>query len=81
MLQLNPPLPVMVEGRKGLAHVLIDYGPEYDLLWVVAYDDTRELWCVNNKQVRVQENISLGRLPLKGLAPTGCAASNSSTPV
>jgi hypothetical protein len=62
LLQLDPPLPVAsVAGRKGLAHLVIDYGVEHNLVWVVAWDDNRELWCVPNSQLRVQENITFGR--------------------
>jgi hypothetical protein len=44
-----------------MAHILIDYGMEYDLLWVVFADDSRECWTVSNKSVRAQENITAGR--------------------
>ena len=42
---------------------VIDYGPEFDLLWVVAMDEGGEIWCVPNPQVRMQANWSLGRRP------------------
>jgi hypothetical protein len=61
MLRLDPPIPVEVEGRKGMAHVLIDYGPDYDLIWLVAYDESREFWCVGNPLVRSVKNITMGR--------------------
>lgn len=62
MLQLNPPIPCEDEdGRQGYAHVLIDYGTEHHLLWLVAWDDTRDFWCVQNRNLRVQQNLSLGR--------------------
>jgi hypothetical protein len=63
LLQLDPPIPVEVIGRgKGLAHILIDYGPEYDdLLWVVILNDTREIWTFSNSAVRGQTNITMGR--------------------
>lgn len=40
---------------------VIDYGPEFDLLWVVGMDDGGEIWCVPNPQVRLQANWSMGR--------------------
>lgn len=61
MLQLNPPIPVITPHGKALCHVLIDNGIEYDLLWVCFQDATRECWTWNNKDIRIQENISLGR--------------------
>ncbi len=33
MLQLNPPIPVDTPKGPALAIVLLDYGPDYDLLW------------------------------------------------
>jgi len=60
--QLNPPLPVTaVEKGKGIAHAVIDYGPEHNLLWVTALDETGEIWCVPNPQIRMQRNWSMGR--------------------
>lgn len=60
--QLAPPLPLHVLDRgKGQAMAVIDYGPEFDLLWVVAMDEGGGIWCVPNPQVRMQANWSLGR--------------------
>jgi hypothetical protein len=60
--QLNPPIPVHVLNRgNGIAHAIIDYGAEFDLLWVVFMNDTTECWTVSNKEIRAQFNQSLGR--------------------
>lgn len=61
LLQLDPPLPVITPKGPGLAHVLIDYGPEHDLLWVVFQDQTGESWTVPNPLIRAQKNITMGR--------------------
>ncbi len=64
MLQLDPPIP-MVEhatGRRCLAIMVIDYGVEHDLLWTVAFDDNGEIWCLNNSNVRMRQNVTLGRI-------------------
>jgi hypothetical protein len=61
MIQLNPPIPVDTPNGKGLAHVLIDYGPEFDLLWVCFIDQTRECWTFNNRSIKAQPNITMGR--------------------
>jgi hypothetical protein len=34
LTQLDPPIPVVTPKGKGLAHVLIDYGAEHDLIWM-----------------------------------------------
>lgn len=61
LLQLNPPLPLVTPKGKAWAHVLIDYGQEHDLLWVCFQDDTNECWTWNNREVRIQENITMNR--------------------
>jgi hypothetical protein len=61
MLQLNPPIPVETPKGKGMAQVLIDYGAEHDVIWLVFQDDTGEAWCWNNKMVKAQTNITFGR--------------------
>jgi len=75
LLQLNPPIPVMSPKGKGLAHAMIDYGAEHDLLWVVFQDETGECWTWNNKEIRGQVNVTMGRpevispLPVKRERP------------
>lgn len=60
--QLDPPLPIYVVDRgKGLAHGVIDYGPEHNLIWVTALDDSHEIWCAPNPMVRMQNNWTMGR--------------------
>lgn len=61
MLQLNPPVPLETPRGKALAHFLIDYGPEYHLLWVCFQDETGECWTWPNPEVRAQANPSMGR--------------------
>ena len=60
--QLDPPLPLHVLGKgDGYALAVIDYGQEHNLIWVTAIDDTGEIWCAPNPEVRMQANWSLGR--------------------
>ncbi len=55
-------MPVQVlEKGKGLAFGLIDYGPEHNLIWVTAIDETGEIWCAPNPKVRMQANWTMGR--------------------
>ena len=63
MLQLNPPIPVYVVDKKvnALAHGWIDYGPEFDLLWICGLNSTGEVWIVPNSKIRLQNNITMGR--------------------
>src|ERR1700687_1326169 len=61
ILQLDPPIPVITPKGDGYAHLLIDYGPEYNLLWVCFLDDSGECWTYDNTQIRAQKNITMGR--------------------
>jgi hypothetical protein len=47
---------------KGYAIALIDYSQEHDLMWVIAMDDTGEIWTYPNPLVRMTNNISMGRI-------------------
>jgi len=60
MLQLNPPLPVTTPKGAGLAHVIIDYGVEADLVWVV-FQANGECWSWRNQDIRAQANVTMGR--------------------
>jgi hypothetical protein len=61
ILQLNPPIPLNTPRGPALAHILIDYGPEHNLMWVCFGDDDGQCWTWPNNKVRAQKNISLGR--------------------
>lgn len=61
IVQLNPPLPVISPYGPALAHILIDYGIEHDLLWVCFQDDNNECWTWSNRDIRAQPNITIGR--------------------
>ncbi|WP_376099505.1 hypothetical protein ACE7GA_11540 [Roseomonas sp. CCTCC AB2023176] len=63
ILQLDPPLPMDTVRGAGLAHFLIDYGPETHLMWVVFLDADGACWTVPNPEVRMQPNWSLQRRP------------------
>jgi len=60
MIQLNPPIPVKTPKGDGYAQVLIDYGPEHNLMWVV-FQDNGECWTWQNYEIRAHKNITLGR--------------------
>ena len=62
MLQLNPPLPVVTPKGKAMAHILIDYGPEHDLIWTCFQLDG-EIWCWRNQDVRAEKNTTFNRPP------------------
>jgi hypothetical protein len=60
MLRLDPPLPVVTPKGKGMAHVLIDYGVDFDLCWVVFQDDS-QCWTWRNQDIRAETNTTFGR--------------------
>jgi hypothetical protein len=63
MLQLNPTIPIirMSDKMNGYAFMVIDYSQEHHLLFVCAMNNG-EIWTLNNKEIRIQSNISLERL-------------------
>jgi hypothetical protein len=60
MMQLNPPIPLVTPNGKALAQFLIDYGPEFDLLWV-CFEENGECWTWRNQDIRAERNITFGR--------------------
>lgn len=63
--QLNPQLSVVVlkDGKwiKGYAFAILDYSQDHDLMFIIALDDTGEIWIVPNDEVRMENNWSLKR--------------------
>lgn len=59
ILQLNPTIWLKTPKGVGLCHMVIDYGEEHDLMWVVVDDATGEIWTWPNPQVRAIGNTSL----------------------
>jgi hypothetical protein len=51
---------VITPNGKALAHVLIDYGPEYDLVWV-CFEENSECWSWRNQDIKADANITFGR--------------------
>jgi len=61
LLQLDPPIPLETNKGTGYAILVIDYSQEHSLLWVVMMDESREIWCVPNEEVKGQVNWSMNR--------------------
>jgi hypothetical protein len=61
LTRIDPPLPLITPKGKALAHFILDYGFEHDLLWVCFQNDTGECWTWNNKQIRSDINITANR--------------------
>jgi hypothetical protein len=68
LTQLNPPLPLKTSKGDGLAHFVIDYGPESHLMWVVFMDADGACWTVPNPEVRMSPNWTMGRRAQKPAA-------------
>ena len=71
LTQLNPTIPLETSRGQGYALAVIDYGMEHNLLWVVALDESGEIWCVPNAEVRAQRNWTAGRRHDTGSQDTG----------
>ena len=68
LTQLNPPLPLETPKGPGMAHFVIDCGPETHLMWVVFLDSGGACWTVPNPEVRMQCNWSMGRREAEGVS-------------
>lgn len=60
LTQLPSPIPLITPKGKAYAVAIIDYGPQWDLLWVTFIHDTGECWTYHNKDIRQDLNESLG---------------------
>jgi hypothetical protein len=60
ILQLDPALPLTTPKGPALAHLVIDYGVEANLVWV-CFQDSGEIWAFQNQDVRAQKNVTMGR--------------------
>lgn len=76
--RIDPPLPLLNPKGKAMAHFLIDYGLEHDLYWVCFQDDTGECWTWNNSVIRLQNNITAGRINIPK-ETLGCGNTKVST--
>jgi hypothetical protein len=65
IIQLSPPIPVITPKGKAMAHLVIDYGMEADLVWVCFQDQTGECWSWVNKDIKLQPNITFRQQFLK----------------
>lgn len=52
------------------AHFLIDMGIEHHLFWVTFDDATGECWTWANPEIRIQNNITIGRKIGDKLSPS-----------
>jgi hypothetical protein len=63
ILQLNPALPLWHKDKGNfLAHFIHDPGIENEILFTGILEDSGEIWTFNNKVLRGQRNITIGRL-------------------
>lgn len=71
--QLDPPIPLDVEGKgRGYALGVIDYGQEHNLIWVTALNESGEIWCAPNPTVRLPSNWTMGRARRSGSPASAC---------
>lgn len=61
IIQLSPIIPMTSPLGPCMAHFLIDYGEEHNLCFVVFQDNTGECWTWQNRDIRIQNNITFGR--------------------
>lgn len=60
ILQLDPPMPLTTPKGEAVAHLVIDYGIEHDLMWVCFLDADGSCWTFANPEVRALPNLTYG---------------------
>lgn len=55
------PIYSIKHNSAGYAFIVIDYSQEHDLYFVVTLQNG-EIWTLNNKEIRFQNNITLNRI-------------------
>ena len=60
LTQLTTPIPLQTPKGIAWAVAVIDYGPQWDLLWVTFIHSSGECWTFHNKNVRLEENYTFG---------------------
>jgi len=58
ILQLNPPVPVVVKDTDARAIGWIDYGTEFSLIWICALENG-ECWLIRNEEIRFPYNWTM----------------------
>jgi hypothetical protein len=65
IFQLHPSIPVVTPQGNAQAMIVIDYGPEHDLIWVCFLDSNGQCWSYKNSEIRGQKNITMGRFDVE----------------
>ena len=65
IVQLHPSIPVVTPQGNAQAMMVIDYGPEHDLVWVCFLDCNGQCWSYKNSEIRGQKNITMGRFDVE----------------
>lgn len=61
ILELSTPLPVITPKGFAMAYFLLDYSMDHHLFWICFQDDTGECWTWENPDIRIQNNVTIGR--------------------
>jgi hypothetical protein len=64
ILQLDPPIPVTTEHGDGMALLVIDYGHQWNTVWVVALKNTLEIKHYDAAQLKMERNFTFGYAPV-----------------
>jgi hypothetical protein len=58
-------LDVSTPNGDGIIWLVTNYGHETDTIYTVIINDTGELWQYRNKEIKVKQNITFGRITKK----------------
>ncbi len=59
---VGPGLPLWTPKGHAQAHICLDYGMDQDLQWVCFLTGSGECWTFMNKDIRLVDNATVGRV-------------------
>ena len=64
MIIYEPRQPIQVATPKGKGRIWLvtDYGAEIEKIFTIILDESCEIWEFSNKDIKVCDNITLGRI-------------------
>jgi hypothetical protein len=60
--RLEPPITLDTPKGKAEAYFILDYSYDADTFWGCFMRESREFWWFHNKDIRIEQNITIGRL-------------------
>jgi hypothetical protein len=60
ILQLCPPIPVETPHGEGMAIMVLDYGLQWNTMWVVVLRSDRSIKHYDSNDIKLSKNFTIG---------------------